>query len=81
MKALLYLKKQRAADYEQTDVRDFEVLPRQDEFISTDNSGSKEYFQITAVHHPVNSHVELYAIHAEAPWEYKKSGSIGFSFK
>lgn len=79
MKVSIHIKKQNAQAYEQTGVREFSVLPRQEEFISLSDN-PKTHFQIVAIHHRENGDVELYAIQAEAPWEYHKSKSIGFSF-
>ncbi len=79
MKVSIHIKKQNTTSYEQTGVREFTVLPRQDEFISLKDHPNI-HFQIIAIHHREDGEIELYALQAEAPWEYRKSGNIGFSF-
>ena len=81
MKISLRLKKSSANSYEDHGVVEYQTLPRTDEYISKQINNNNVYFQVTAVHHAENGTIELYAIQSEPAWEYKKSGSIGFSFK
>jgi hypothetical protein len=81
MKISVFTREQHAETYESNDLRDFESVPRTDEFISIGEGALKRYFQVVAVHYPENANIEVYAIHTEPSWLYKKSGNIGFSFK
>jgi hypothetical protein len=57
MKVSIHIKKHNTTSYEQTGVRELNVLPRQEEFISLDDH-PKIHFQIVAVHHRENSDMQ-----------------------
>jgi hypothetical protein len=81
MNTSIYLKHEGGRPFEFHSQRTFEVLPRADEFISVGEEASRSFFQVVALHYPEQGNIEIYAIHAEPSWEYKRPGNIGFSFK
>lgn len=81
MKVKFFIRELNSNDYEELE-REIDLLPRIDETISFTSGKKKRYFQVIAVHHPVDTPgIEIYAVHTEPPWDAKKGGSIGFSFK
>lgn len=80
MDASVFLRKLNATDYNGLGKRKFSVLPRVNEFISTESEGSKKYFQVISVHHTSGEEagVEIYAVETEPSWLVKKSRTIGF---
>jgi hypothetical protein len=83
MEAQLFVKQLNATSFDEAGVKKFSLLPRLEEFISLSAGKKKEYFQVIAVHHSTepDAMIEIYAVQTEPTWEFKKPGSIGFSFR
>ena len=81
MEVQVFVRPLNAIEYEKLGIRKFSLLPRMEEFISTEVAGQRKYYQVVAVHHKADpgAGTEIYAVEAEPAWELKKSRGIGFN--
>ena len=80
MEVSLFVRPLNSLEYSKMGVKEFQVLPRMEEFISAAWDGNKKYFQVVAIHHGAENDgaIEIYAVQTEPLWEVKKGRSIGF---
>jgi hypothetical protein len=80
MEAVVFVKQHNSTTYDNLGAKKFSFLPRVDEFISVGSEDSKIFYQVIAVHHAMDPKltIEVYAIHTEPTWEWKKKRAIGF---
>jgi len=77
MNVSVFVREMNATEYVALGTREFQTLPRVDEYISDDD---KKYFQVLAVHHNgTDKAVELYAVAADPVWKVRKGRAIGFA--
>jgi hypothetical protein len=81
MEVQLFVRPLNAIEYEKLGIRKFALLPRMEEFISTEVAGKRKYYQVVAVHHITEpaAGTEIYAVQTDPAWEVKKTRGIGFN--
>ena len=77
MEVSIFVRQPNATEYSKLGKKEFDVIPRTDEYISAEWEGEKRYFQVIAIHHSEDT-IELYALQSDPPWNVKKSRAIGF---
>jgi len=80
MDAIVFVRQPNSTDYSDLGTKEFSVLPRVDEFISTKHEKEERFFQVVAVHHALEKKgfIEIYAVQTEPSWKLKEKRAIGF---